>query len=411
MAYVGFLKGLAPEFKKNTFYLFCTYFFALLSYPFVRASTSAIFYESYTANEYSLATFVAVVVLIIAIVLSNKVQQRIGIHNLYVFIGGFTIFFLWLSHSLNASGLRVAAFGLFATKEVYIVLLIHLCLAFSNSYFSIEQLKRLLGPIGATGSVGGILGGQLTAYIARDFGTDTVFYWSLLFIFLACTCFYQTRGVRLFESSPIKNTQAPLSSVKGIGRYIALIAGIVALSQVVIFIADLQFNVAFEKAITSKDMRTSYLGQIFSFVNLGTLFFQLLIIPYVLVRVPIKKVFYLVPFLYFLIILSGIVMGAGALYSLAGAFIFMKTIDYSVFSASKEVMYHPLTHFQKFGAKYITDMFVYRCSKALVSFVMSFFIVKDLHSLSIIQLSCLFIWIIFIVLLFKTQKYNLGANK
>ena len=82
----------------------------------------------------------------------------------------------------------------------------------------------------------------------------------------------------------------------------------------------------------------------------------------------------------------------------------MKAIDYSLFSSAKEVMYHPLSRLQKYGAKYITDMFVYRLSKALISFVMSFYAAKELGFLNTVQLVCLGLWIICIYLLFKEQK-------
>ena len=54
-------------------------------------------------------------------------------------------------------GIKWASYLFFVWKEIYIVLLIHLILAFCNVNFNLEQMKRLSGPIGAVGSVGGIL--------------------------------------------------------------------------------------------------------------------------------------------------------------------------------------------------------------------------------------------------------------
>jgi AAA family ATP:ADP antiporter len=403
--YFEFVKELPKDFKRNGFFIFLTYFFALFSYPFVRGSTGAIFYESYSSNEYSFATFIAIVALIFIIFISSKLQAKIGVHKLYLLLGSATIIALLGFHYLHAAGIKPMAYGLFATKEIYIVLLIHLCLAFSNSYFSMEQLKRLYGPLGAAGSIGGIIGGQMTAHMARDYGTNSVFYFSLILIFAALVSFYQTRHANI-ENKEIseEKEESPLKSVSGIGKYIVLIALIVALTQVVIYIADLQFNIVFEKVVQTKDLRTAYLGEIFSYTNMGTLFFQLIIIPYALVRVPIKYVFYFIPFLYLILIVGGLGLGAGSLYVVAGVFILLKACDYSLFSASKEVMYHPLTKLQKYGAKYITDIFVYRLAKAVVSFIMSFFLVKNATYLNTIQIVCLALWIVCIYYLFKEQK-------
>ncbi len=401
--YFDFVKDLPKDFKKNGLFIFLTYFFAIFSYPFVRASTGAIFYESYSSNDYSFATFISIIALILIIFVSSKIQAKIGVHKLYLLLGAITIGALLGFHHFHSIGIKPMAYGLFATKEIYIVLLIHLCLAFSNSYFSMEQLKRLYGPLGAAGSIGGVLGGQMTSQLAMGYGTNSVFYFSLLLIFCALICFYQTRNANVEEKKKVEE-KSPLKSVKGIGKYVVLIASIVALTQVVIYIADLQFNIVFEQVVQTKDLRTAYLGRIFSYTNLGTLFFQLIVIPYALVRVPIKYVFYFIPFLYLLLILGGLGLGAGSLYVVAGVFILLKACDYSLFSASKEVMYHPLSKLQKYGAKYITDMFVYRLAKAIISFVMSFFLVTNVNYLNTIQIACLGLWIVCIYFLFKEQK-------
>jgi AAA family ATP:ADP antiporter len=405
-SYFGFINDLPRDFKRNGLFIFLTYFFAIFSYPFVRASTGAIFYESYSSNEYSFATFIAISFLILIIFLSDKLQSRIGIHKLYSLLGLLTIGSLSGFYFMHSLGFKPAAYGLFATKEIYIVLLIHLCLAFTNGYFSMEQLKRLYGPLGAAGSIGGVIGGQMTSHLAKSYGTSSVFFFSLGLIFCAVICFYQTRHVSLTleETEKEELKKEPLKSVRGIGKYVALIASIVALFQLIIFVADLQFNIIFEQVVTTKDARTAYLGEIFSYTNMGTLFLQLFIIPFALVRVPIKTVFYFIPVIYLVLILGGLGLGAGSLYVVAGVFILMKAIDYSLFSAAKEVMYHPLSKVQKYGAKYITDMFVYRLAKALISLVMSFFAVKELTSLNTLQVVCIALLLLCITLLFKEQK-------
>lgn len=295
------------------------------------------------------------------------------------------------------------AYALFAVKEVYIVLLIHLCLAFSNGYFSMEQVKRLYGPLGGAGSIGGIIGGQLTSNLAKSYGTDVVFYVSLVIILFTVIAFYQTRGAKLVEDKKEKD-HTPLKSIAGVRKYVFLIASIVALTQFVIFIADLQFNIVFEKVVESKDARTAYLGDIYKYINIVTLFLQFVLLPYLLMRVSIKSLFFFVPILYLTLIFGGLSMGSGTLFVVAGVFISMKATDYSIFAVAKEVMYHPLESTQKFGAKYITDIFIYRTAKALIAFVMSFFAVKEMGSLNSVQAIFIALWFIAISFLFIEQK-------
>lgn len=401
--YFQFISSLDQNKKKYSFYIFLTYFFALFSYPLARSSTGAMFYESYSAKSYSFATFISVILLMLVITFSNKIQKKIGIHHLYALIGIVTIGSFLAAFFLHQNGVHQAAYALFAIKEIYIVLVIHLCLAFSNSFFSIEEVKRLYGPLGGAGSIGGIIGGQLTSSLAKTFGTNMVFYISLFIILFTILAFYKTKGAKLVEDKKEKD-HSPLKSIEGVRKYVFLIATIVALTQFVIFIADLQFNIVFEKVVEAKDARTSYLGDIYKYINIVTLFLQFVVLPFLLMRVKIKSIFFFVPLLYLSLIFGGLSLGAGTLYVVAIVFISMKATDYSIFSVSKEVMYHPLESTQKFGAKYITDIFVYRTAKALIAFIMGVFTITEMGSLNFLQAVFITLWLITIIYLFKEQK-------
>ena len=401
--YFQFISSLNSDKKKYSFYIFLTYFFALFSYPLTRSSTGAMFYESYTSANYSFATFLSVIILMVVVSFSNRVQKKVGIHHLYGFIGALTIISFLVAFFLHQNGLKEAAYALFAIKEIYIVLVIHLCLAFSNSFFSIEEVKRLYGPLGGAGSIGGIIGGQLTSNVAKSHGTNTVFFISLIIIFLTILAFYQTKNAKVVEDK-LEKDHSPLRSIQGVQKYVFLIALIVTLTQFVIFIADLQFNIVFEKVVAAKDARTSYLGDLYKYINIVTLFLQFIVLPFLLMRVRIKSIFFFVPLLYLGLIFGGLSIGSGALYVVAFVFISMKATDYSIFSVAKEVMYHPLESTQKYGAKYITDIFVYRSAKALIAFCMGAFAITEMGSLNTLQGLFITLWFIAIIYLFKEQK-------
>jgi ATP:ADP antiporter, AAA family len=399
---IHFLKTLDPTVKKNTYYIFISYFLALLSYPFARSSTQTFFYEHYTADNYAMATFYSVVILMAVLFLTNHLQAKWGVHRAFKVISFGTIFTFMISFLCLELGYKPFAYVLFAIKETYIVLIIHIILAFSNAFFSLEQVKRLYGALGAIGSLGGIFGGQLTSLIAQLYNTTMVFYLALICIWLTMIFFIQTKRFD-FKTELDQKEETPLASVARVKSYVILIAAIVALTQFVIFIADLQFNVIFEKMVTLKEERTIYLGQIYSMINALTLILQFVLLPYMLMRLKIKTIFYFVPILYLFLILGGLGMGSMTLMAVSFVFITMKATDYSIFSVAKEVMYHPLDTRQKYGAKYITDMFVYRVSKALMAFIMSFFSVKEMVGLNILQSVFISLWIGCVVLLFKVK--------
>jgi len=160
----------------------------------------------------------------------------------------------------------------------------------------------------------------------------------------------------------------------------------------------------FEKVVTLKDERTAYLGQFYSYINIVSLFLQFIVLPYLLSSFSLRSIFLFIPILYLVLVFGGLGLGSAQMIVVATVFIAMKGADYSIFSAAKEVMYHPLLSLQKFGAKYITDMFVYRLAKAVIALIMAQSIFQSMQILSILQFVFLALWIFLIIQLFIEQK-------
>ena len=402
-----FYKNLSPEFKKTTSIIFISYFLILFSYPLMRSVSSALFYDVYTVKEYSLATFIGIIALMFMIGINNKLLGRIGVHKLFILTSSLTIVSLLGAYLGFKSEIKEMALVIFAVKEAYIVLLLHSCLAFTNSYFDLEQLKRLLGPIGGAGALGGIVGGQLTKYMANSYGTEAVFYGSLVIIFAAMVVFNLSSHIKLKGLSSNKSI-TPLKAIRGVKKYVFLIASVVALSQLVIYIAELQFNILFEQMVTTKNERTAYLGQFYSYVNGVSLVLQFFVLPYLLLRFSNRSIFLAIPILYIIVVICGVSTGVSSLFITAAVFITFKGVDYSAFAIAKEVMYNPLLSLQKFGAKYLTDMFVYRLAKALIAFVFALEFIKNryitMNVLTSLQFIFLGIWIFLVFTLFREQK-------
>ncbi len=401
--FLEFYNDLSSDLKHTTLFIFLSYFCVLFSYPLVRSATSAMFYDVYTSQEYSMASFIGVVVLMVLISINNKWQSKIGVHKIYLLTGILSAVSLLIGFIGYKLGLGWMTYVIFAIKEAYIVLMVHSCLAFANALYNMIQFKKLIGPIGASGSLGGILGGQLTSVLAKNYGTDLVFFVALAVILITTVVFYQTRKIKVKGLEPNKSI-TPLKAIRGVKKYVLLIASIVALSQFVIYIADLQFNIVFEKVVVEKDARTAYLGEFYSYVNTFSIFMQFIVLPFLLVRVSIKAIFFFIPLLYIVLSIGGLNYGVASLTVIGAIFISMKGTDYSLFAASKDVMYHPLLSLQKFGAKFITDMFVYRTSKAIIAFIFAQIVNLQMDLLTQVQFFFLCLWILVIFILFKEQK-------
>jgi AAA family ATP:ADP antiporter len=357
--------------RRNLILLATGYFFVLFNYPLVRASSTTFFVEAYGAKASPQGWLVAVFLLIIAVTLTNALQARQGFQRTFSIVSCASVALFTASYWAYQQGIREGAFVLFAWKEVYIVLQVHLFLAYTNAWLSRDDFKRWIGPIGAMGSLGGVLGGMLTTWWARDFGTGMTLLLGQLFVFLpaAIGLFLVRVETQVTPESPT----TPLSSLNtvAIRRYVACIAGLVALSQIVINIADFQFSLAFEAAISSASERTAYLGHLYTAQNALTLVLQLAVLP-VLLRVISERTLHLfIPLSYLICLAFG--LSGSMLTATAILFTYLKASDYSLFSAGKELLYQSLAPLQKYGAKYLTDMFVYRTAKAGIAAVLIYF--------------------------------------
>src|SRR5690606_19913418 len=136
--------------------------------------------------------------------------------------------------------------------------------------------------------------------------------------------FRKTRFIDVKESKEVKEEVSPLKAINGIKTYVFLIAAIIALSQFVINIADLQFNIIFEKVVETKDKRSFYLGQLYSFVNFISLLIQFIILPIVLRQIKTRTAHFFVPLFYVCLVVLGFGLGGNLLWPVAIVFVGMK---------------------------------------------------------------------------------------
>ncbi len=389
------------SFRKNLLVFLVSYFLVLFNYPLIRASSTAFFFEAFGAKSSPIAMFVAVFFLALSIMVCNRIQAGSVVQKVFLFASLFSGL-VFLGSTLGyLSGLKYLSYLPFIWKEVYIVIQVHLLLAYANNYFTRDQFKLLLGPVGAIGSIGGIFGGMLTSYLSGLSGTNHVMWTGLAFVVLPGIVFMFTQSVK---GTTEEKGISPLRSLdtKAIKKYVFYVAMIVFLTQFVINIADFMFHLEFEKTIASSHDRTSYLGQLYSMTNLLTLIFQVVLLPFLLPRVSERNFHLFIPLSY-VVSIGLIFTGSGmGLLPIAALFTYLKAADYSFFSSGKEVLYQPLKPEQKYGAKYLTDMLVYRGGKAVVALVLIY--LQSSTILNMLMFIFLGLWIILIIKLFHLQR-------
>tara|TARA_Y100000768_G_C23989219_1_gene691020 strand:- start:5432 stop:6715 length:1284 start_codon:yes stop_codon:yes gene_type:complete len=388
------------------FVLFCL----LLSYPLFRATTTSLLLSSYGAKGSPYAWIFSVIVLSLVVSLINQLQKTKTIHFIFSLTSLFTLFLFGSFYFLLKYQGVFWTYPLYILKEVYIVILVHATIGQLNASVSQKTAELAYGPIGAIGSLGGIVGAFLTSHISKVWSIEAVLILGMFIISLAVFIFnYPTEGSAThFKQS--KKKASPISSVKGAGKYVFYIGLVVALSQFVINIGNYQFNIYLENrfaAAGDKSLQTSFLGEVYGWINLLSLLIQVVFIPFILKFIPHRLTHSSIPVIYTIFaMMTALTLGGGAGASLfvtpvVISFIAYKGMDYSIFSAAKELLYFTLTDLQKYGAKYIVDMIVYRLSKGIISVILILLPDSLINYLMFLSLG---LWILVLIPLFKRYQ-------
>lgn len=424
------IKNLRKEQIISFAFLLLAQFFVLANYTLVRSLTGTIFIQAIGAKERPLAWFFAIIALALIISVISFFQKKYTVQKIFSAFSLLTIAIMAGTYFSFDFFPKFYSYLLFIWKEVYIVVLVHLMIGYSNTYFSLDQKKVLYGPMGALGSIGGILGG---VFVSQFKGHDLISYLSQKaslmhslarytpfeesstshFLFLICLILF---FIPMFSFSMTQVNQnwgmeqkqkgkvSPLGAVKGIGFYVSLIVLLVALTQFLISFADQRFHLVLAASHSSQaDTLTRVQGSLYSWINGVSFGIQILVLPWLLTRVSLRKIHLALPFLYALpligtwFLFSGIVGGAAI-------FIIYKGMDYSIFAVAKELLYDPLNQMQSYGAKYLVDMLGYRSAKAFTSLFLYKIQNLGLGVLNSIMLGFIFIWGCVIIAILKKQK-------
>lgn len=399
--------SLKSEDRKSILLVAFNLFAILFSYPMIRSASTAIFVDFYGAKNTPWVWILSVLALAISVSLFNKWQKKRSVFFLYSNISILTTVVFLICNLCYLFNINLVAFPYYVWKEVYIILLVHLSIGYLNSKVEYKVAKLTYGPLGALGSLGGVLGGILTSttisYVNTNFekelGLIIVGFLGTLIIFLTTFLFASARGEYIHKKE--ETAETPIASISKVKKYVFLMASIVAISQFVINLANYKFNLGLEEFVSGAEGKGEFLGKVYSGINLISFSFQVVFIPILLKLVKVRVIHVSIPILFGLLFLLTFFIG-GSFLPVAMLFIIYKGLDYSLFSTAKEMLYFPLSQVQKFGAKYVVDMIVYRASKMLISAILLFIAAPFLVD-SILGI-CLIIWIVLTVLLFAERN-------
>lgn len=391
--------------RKNMLLLASVFFLILFSYPMIRSTTTSIFLQKFGAKNSPLVWFYSILGLSLVVTFFNKFQATLRIQNLYQMASLVTVVFFVGAYYFKFYDLGFFPYLLYVWKEIYIVILIHITFGYVNAILAYKEAKLFFGPLGAIGSLGGVLGGALTTGLTYIADTPIIMLLGALAVFISGILFHMTdsEGNLSQKNEEFQHEKrTPVGSIAGVERYVFLIIAAVALSQFVINLANFKFNLLFETMVADKNDKTRYLGILYGSINAVSLLVQLFVITPALSAFNLRSMHFFIPLFYSGLALFCFYLGAGFLFPVSLAFVFYKGFDYSMFSSIKELLYFPLSRFQKYGAKYLTDMIAYRAAKGVISILLLYWQSRIFVD-SALWMS-LILWILVVHMLFKERE-------
>ena len=265
------------------------------------------------------------------------------------------VFFVWVS-----------VFNLFAVAVFW---------SFMADLFTSEQGKRLFGFIGAGGTAGALLGPIMTIWLSVPLGPVNLMIAAVIFLELAVFCVYRLeRNVVVHARA---ETQAPTESIGGsafaaipelvrspyilgIGVWVAL------LSYAATIIYFEQAHIVSE-AVKSAGLQTRIFASIDLAVSVLTLVTQLLITGQVLKRVGTGVAAAALPAVY--IVGFAVLAMMPTLIVVVTVQVVQRWMNFAIANPARQLFFTVVTREEKYKAKNLVDVVVYRGSDALSGWI------------------------------------------
>lgn len=187
------------------FFVFISNFCISLEYPIVRAVSSSLFIEAYTASALPYAWLAMVPLNFLVVSLYNRYVMRYGIFPMLLGVVSVVIGTNIFS-ALFIKDFSSLPFLLFVWKEVYILLMFHQLWSLIHTTIRMDQAKFLYGWIFATGGIGGMTGSLIPGFLAVKFGSENLLYLGIPFYLLLLYSF--TKMLQYANQFSVHNEQS-----------------------------------------------------------------------------------------------------------------------------------------------------------------------------------------------------------
>lgn len=263
------------------------------------------------------------------------------------------------------------AWAFYLYGDLFSTLMVATFFACLNDSVSPDAARRLYGPIGLGGVLGGVFGATSVAAALDRVGRPT---WLLAcaaagLLTLAVAAWSERFARPHAPAAPAVGSGAAAPSRLGLGGSVRLVArspyllslvAVVACYEVVSTTLDFQFTSVVARHLDGDAIDAHFAG-VFAATNWVAVGVQLLVTPLVLTRLGVGAALVVLPAL--LLGLEGAFLAAPALGLASALSVSDNGLSYSLQQSAREALYVPTTREEKYQAKAVIDMLVQRLAK------------------------------------------------
>jgi len=403
------LKIFTREQKRFSLLVLPCIFLIMAEYGMSCPVSTSLFISHFSAKSLPYVYLFTVPLNLLIVSLYNRFIPKIGAKNSFTY----TLAIVSIVHvlcGLYVDKIPYLIFFQFAFRDIYILLLFKQLWSMIHATCDVSKIKYLYSVPFFIGSFGAIVGSIIPSFLAISVGSASIFFFTPV-IYLFIVSFYK-KAFLLGNSSDTKklftSTKGGFSLVRK-SKYLVLVLLLVLFMQLAITLVHFQFNYYLEKAFSDVDFRTQYMGRVHFFISSLSITVQITLSAFLIQFLGLKRSHLFVPLA--LLANSFVFLVKPTLSTISHLYITIKSIDFSFFCLIREKLYAPLSLDEKYRAKAVIDVFVYRSSKAIGSFFLIVFAWQELVYPLIYTLAILLIaWILVVLTLYKEKPEIVHEN-
>ena len=381
----GRLTGARPEEAGLVLLSACYFFFILSAYYVIRPIRDEMAVAGGVENIPWLftATLLAMLVVhpVFGAIVSRWPRRRFVTVTYRFFMLNLVVYYALLNVVPEGAGSVWTGRTFFVWISVFNLFVVSIFWSFMTDIFRERQSRRLFGLIGVGGTVGGIVGSSITAFLVGILSPATLLLFSVVLLEGAVVClkaldrrcatgFAATGDSAREEHEPTAVAAAKAngeviggSALEGIRRvlaspYLLGIAGFMLLFTIgSTFLYNIQADIL-SRAFATSEARTAVFARIDLSVNVLTLLTQLFLTGRLLKWLGVRPTLAILPLLS---VVGFLVLGLMPVFWVFVVFqVLRRAGNFALAVPTREVLYTVLPRRDKYKAKNFNDLFVYR---------------------------------------------------